>query len=68
MQPQPQLEQVMEKLEHLSPDRLAEVEDFIDFLQQRDPDRGLRQDYAHASEAAFARAWDNDDDPIYDNP
>ena len=64
---QPQLEQVMEKLEHLSPDHLAEVEDFIDFLQQRYPDRRLRQDYVHASEAAFAKVWDNDDDAIYDN-
>ena len=63
---QPQLEQMIEKLEHLSPDRLAEVEDFIDFIQQRDRDKILRQDYARASEAAFARVWDNDEDAIYD--
>ena len=64
---QPQLEQMMEKLEHLTPDRLAEVEDFIDFIQQRDRDKLLRQDYARASEAAFAKVWDNDEDAIYDN-
>ena len=63
---QPQLEQMIEKLEHLSPDRLAEVEDFIDFIQQRDRDKILRQDYARASEAAFAKVWDNDEDAIYD--
>lgn len=63
---QPQLEQMIEKLEHLSPDRLAEVEDFIDFIQQRDRDKLLRQDYARASEAAFAKVWDNDEDAIYD--
>lgn len=63
---QPQVQHMVEKLEHLSPDRLAEVEDFIDFLQQRDQDKCLRQDYARASEAAFAKAWDNDDDAIYD--
>lgn len=63
---QPQLQHMLEKLEHLSPERLAEVEDFIDFLQQRDKDKGLRQDYAHASEAAFAKVWDNDEDAIYD--
>lgn len=28
----PQLEQRMEKLTHLSPNRLSEVENFIDFL------------------------------------
>ena len=64
---QPQLEQMMEKLEHLTPDRLAEVEDFIDFIQQRDRDKLLRQDYARASEAAFAKVWDNDEDAIYDH-
>ena len=64
---QSQLEQVLHKLEHLSPDRLAEVEDFIDFLRQRDQDRRLRQDYACASEASFTKAWDNDDDAVYDS-
>lgn len=63
---QPQVQHVLEKLEHLSPDRLAEVEDFIDFLQQRDQDKRLRRDFAHASEAAFVKVWDNDDDAIYD--
>ena len=63
---QPQVQHMLEKLEHLSPDRLAEVENFIDFLQQRDQDKRLRQDYARASEAAFAKVWDNDEDAIYD--
>ena len=63
---QPQVQHVLEKLEHLSPDRLAEVEDFIDFLQQRDQDKRLRQDFAQASETAFKKVWDNDDDAIYD--
>ena len=63
---QPQVQHVLEKLEHLSPDRLAEVEDFIDFLQQRDQDKRLRQEFARASEAAFAKVWDNDDDATYD--
>lgn len=63
---QRQLEQVQQKLEHLAPERLAEVEDFIDFLRKRDQDRRLRRDYAQASEAAFAKAWDNDEDAVYD--
>ena len=64
--PIPQLEQVQHKLENLAPERLAEVEDFIDFLQQRDQDQRLRGDYAHASEPAFAKVWDNDEDAVYD--
>ena len=63
---QPQVQHMLEKLEHLSPDHLAEVEDFIDFLQQRDQDKRLRRDFARASEAAFAKVWDNDEDAIYD--
>lgn len=63
---QPQIQHMLEKLEFLSPDRLAEVEDFIDFLQQRDQDKRLRQEFARASEAAFAQVWDNDEDAIYD--
>jgi hypothetical protein len=63
---QRRLEQVQHKLEHLAPERLAEVEDFIDFLQQRDQDKRLRQDYAQASERSFARVWDNDEDAVYD--
>lgn len=63
---QPQVKQMLEKLEHLSPERLVEVEDFIDFLQQRDLDKHLRRAFARASEAAFAKVWDNDSDAIYD--
>jgi hypothetical protein len=64
---QSQVQHMLEKLEHLSPERLAEVEDFIDFLNQRDQDKRLRQDFAQASEAAFSKVWDNDDDAVYDN-
>lgn len=64
---QPQVKYMLEKLKHLSPERLAEVEDFIDFLSQRDQDTRLRQDYAKASEDSFNKIWDNDDDAIYDN-
>ncbi|EQA34897.1 hypothetical protein LEP1GSC047_1970 [Leptospira inadai serovar Lyme str. 10] len=32
----PQIQQVIQKLEHLSPRRLAEVDDFIDFIRHRD--------------------------------
>ncbi|WP_415878832.1 toxin-antitoxin system, antitoxin component, Xre family protein [Methylomonas sp. TEB] len=63
---QPQVKHMVEKLEHLSPDRLAEVDDFIDFLQQRDQDNRLRRDFAHLSETAFAKLWNNDEDAIYD--
>ena len=57
---------MLEKLENLSPARLIEVEDFIDFLQQRDQNKHLNQDFSRSSEAAFSKVWDNDDDALYD--
>jgi hypothetical protein len=59
--------QLAHKLERLSPERLVEVEDFIDFLLARDQDQRLRQDYAIASNPAFAKVWNNDEDAIYDH-
>ena len=61
-----------EKIAALSPQRLAEVEDFVDFLRARDDAHELKRDSrltaeaARASEPAFARVWDNDEDAVYD--
>lgn len=63
---QPRVEYMLEKLNSLSSERLTEVEDFIDFLSQRDRDKHLRENYALASEDTFKNLWDNDDDAIYD--
>ncbi len=60
-------EQVLiEKIRQLPPRRLAEVEDFVDFLRMREDDRRLAQAAACASEASFAAVWDNDEDAAYD--
>ncbi len=60
-------EQVLiEKIRQLPPRRLAEVEDFVDFLRMREDDRRLTQAAACASEASFAAVWDNDEDAAYD--
>lgn len=60
------VEQVIKKLEHLSQQRIAEVDDFIDFLRQKDNEESLREDFTRASEAAFGDVWDNDEDAAYD--
>lgn len=59
-------ERLLEKIETLSPARVAEVEDFIDFLRERE-ERQLAQAVTRASEAAFAQVWDNPQDAAYDN-
>jgi hypothetical protein len=57
---------LIEKLKTLPPERVAEVEDFVDFLRTRDDERALSRAATHAAEPAFAKLWDNDDDAAYD--
>jgi hypothetical protein len=57
---------LIEKIRRLPADKLVEVEDFVDFLRQRQEDRELAQAVTSASEAAFAKVWDNPDDAAYD--
>ena len=60
-----QAEKLVEKLKQLPPERVAEVEDFIDFLTQRD-ERRLTQAAMQMSENSFRRVWDNEEDAVYD--
>ena len=43
-----------------------EVEDFVDFLRQREEERRFAKAMTGASEAAFAKVWDNPNDAEYD--
>ena len=58
-------EELIEKIRNLTPERIAEVEDFIDFIAQRD-ERRLVQAAAKLSEDAFGKVWDNEEDSAYD--
>ena len=60
------IEQVLQKLEALAPNRIDEVEDFIDFLSQRDTDQQLTHAAMVASELTLSAIWNNDDDAEYD--
>lgn len=57
---------LVEKLKTLPPQRLAEVEDFVDFLRGREDERRLTDAAAKVSEPAFKAIWDNPDDAEYD--
>ncbi len=61
-----QISELIDKLEALPPERIAEVEDFVDFLMQRDTDRQLTQAATKTAEQSFAKVWDNPDDAVYD--
>ena len=57
---------LFDKIKQLPPQRLAEVEDFVDFLRGREAEQRLTHAAAKASEASFAQVWDNDEDAAYD--
>ena len=57
---------LIEKLKNLPPERVAEVEDFVDFLRTRDEARALERAATRVAEPAFARLWENDADAAYD--
>ena len=59
-------EELLAKIRRLPSERVAEVEDFVDFLRLRDEERRLSDAAARLSEAAFARVWENPDDADYD--
>jgi len=56
---------LIEKIKSLPPERIAEVEDFVDFLSQRE-DRRLVRAATKLSEEVFRKVWDNVDDADYD--
>ncbi len=57
---------LIEKIQSLPPERVEEVEDFVDFLKTREQDRALVQAATRLSENAFRKVWDNPDDAEYD--
>ena len=57
---------LIEKIRKLPPEKQAEVEDFVDFLNLRDEDRRLTQAATKLSEDVFRQVWDNEADSAYD--
>ncbi len=57
---------ILEKLKQLPPERVAEVEDFVDFLRTRGAEQQLTRAAARAAEPVFMKVWDNPDDAAYD--
>ena len=62
-----QVEQmILEKLKGLRPERIAEVEDFVDFLKSRDEERSITQAAGTLAQQSLQKIWDNADDADYD--
>jgi hypothetical protein len=61
-----QIQALIDKIRVLPPEKLVEVEDFVDFLRQRNEEHLLSRAATKLSEAAFQKVWDNPDDAEYD--
>jgi hypothetical protein len=57
---------LIEKIKALPPERIAEVEDFVDFVRLREQDRALTRAAAATSAPSFTAIWSNPDDDAYD--
>lgn len=57
---------IIEKIRTLSPDKVAEVVDFVEFISQKERDRRLLKAGNKLAEEAFKKVWDNTEDEVYD--
>ena len=57
---------LLAKIQALSPQRLSEVEDFIDFVAERDQQMALVHAASAASYPTLALIWSNPEDDVYD--
>ena len=62
--PNPQT--LMEKIQALPPERIAEVEDFVAFITAREQERALTRAASAVSAPGFAAIWSNPEDDAYD--
>ncbi|HZF15905.1 MAG TPA: hypothetical protein VE046_08210, partial [Steroidobacteraceae bacterium] len=57
---------LVEKIRALPAERIAEIEDFVDFVRLREQERALTRAAAATSAPSFAAIWSNPDDDVYD--
>jgi hypothetical protein len=62
-----QVQELFNKIKKLPPEKVAVVEDFVEFLHYRDNDILLTAAAAKLSEKSFQKVWDNSEDAEYDN-
>ena len=61
-------QRLLAKIRKLSATKVVEIENFIDFLYERESQSDANLTLAATkSEATFANVWDNPEDAAYDN-
>ncbi len=59
--------QLFNKIQRLPPEKVAVVDDFVDFLESRGKENSLTRAVEKLSEQSFQKVWDNQEDAEYDN-
>ena len=62
----PNAQALLKKIQALPVDRIAEIEDFVEFIVLREQDRALTRAGASSSAPSFAAIWSNPEDEAYD--
>jgi hypothetical protein len=62
-----QTQRLFDEICRLPPEKLAMVEEFIEFLKSRDEKYVSVDSFCMLSEKTFQRVWDNQEDADYDN-
>jgi hypothetical protein len=62
----PDSKTLIAKIAALPAERIAEIEDFVDFIRLREQERALTRASAAASAPTFAAIWSNPEDDVYD--
>lgn len=57
---------LVDKITALPADRIAEIEDFVDFIGQREERRLLVRASGAVSAPSLTRVWSNPEDDVYD--
>jgi hypothetical protein len=57
---------LIRKIAALPDERIAEIEDLVDFIRLREQERALTRAAAAASASSFAAIWSNPEDDGYD--
>lgn len=57
---------ILDKINLLPPDKVAQVADFVDFISKQHQERQLTQAIGEMAENTFKEVWDNPEDDAYD--
>jgi hypothetical protein len=63
----PHTQELFNKIRRLPPEKVAVVEDFVEFLSHRDEVDNLVTAAGKLSEKSFQEVWNNPEDAEYDN-